>query len=420
MNKKYIIAISFANYLKDKSGVPKVMMAHQLMYNENQISYVAIFSVKKCIFNNETLLFCKYGLIIDGEYKGIFQMSQLIHLFYKWWKNGKILLDIHIHHFMFTKINLINELLNACPCVPIKVYLHDYYNACTGYNLLKNGDNFCGGEGFSEEKCKGCVFAESNKRVQNKIHMILHNNIKRITFVSPSQVTKNIFLKFHPEYIDRTIVIPHQKYDELYKDNLDEIGEFDKIRVAFLGMPRRFKGWNIWKELVDTAPEANYEFTVFNSSVDSYPNMKKIQVSYSKENLNAMTDALRRYKVHIAILWSICPETYSYTCFEAFSANAFIITNLNSGNIADVVRQHRNGVVLSNEEELKELFLDVDKMRSMINAYRRTSEGGPEHLYENNEIVKLTLQDNGAYEVLDSNKIVNYPLLWLLNRKYNK
>ena len=80
MNKRYVVAISFANYLKDKTGIPKVMMAHQRMYNENQISYVALFSVKKNICNDRIMLFCKFGVIIDGEYKGIFQMSQMIHL----------------------------------------------------------------------------------------------------------------------------------------------------------------------------------------------------------------------------------------------------------------------------------------------------------------------------------------------------
>ena len=331
MNKRYVVAISFANYLKDKTGIPKVMMAHQRMYNENQISYVALFSVKKNICNDRIMLFCKFGVIIDGEYKGIFQMSQMIHLFFDWQKDGRFLLDIHIHHLMYTNVNRIDELLDACQDVPIKLYLHDYYNACCGYTLLKNRKYFCGREGFSEKQCDGCIFAKANKRVQKKIHKIFHKYINRITFVSPSQTTKNIFLNFHPEYAERTIVIPHQKYNGRYKGNLAEIGEGERIRVVFLGMPHKHKGWNVWKKLVKIAPKQDYEFMVFNSSDDTYPDMKKTKIGFSKENLNAMTDAMREYNAHIAVLWSIWPETYSYTCFEAFSANAFIVTNIDSG-----------------------------------------------------------------------------------------
>ena len=54
----------------------------------------------------------------------------------------------------------------------------------------------------------------------------------------------------------------------------------------------------------------------------------------------------------------------------------------------------------------------------MINIYRRTTEGGPLQLYENREIVDRTLQHNGSHEVKDSHKLVDYLLLWILNKIY--
>lgn len=415
MKKKYVIAISFANYLKDKTGISKVIMGHQQMYNQNNVSYVALFSVKKNLCHDRIMLFCKYGLIIDGEFKGVFQMNQIIHMMAIWQENGRALLDIHLHHLMYTKISLISELLQACPNTPIKSYLHDYYNACTGYNLLKNGDFYCGGKGFSEDYCGDCVFAKKNKEVQNRIHQLFTNNIQRITFISPSEATKTIFLNFHPEYSNKIVVIPHQKYDKHYIDNLEPINQGDKIEVAFLGMPARHKGWLVWQKLVSVAIHDKYEFTVFNSSDDIYPQMGKVKIGFSKDNLNAMTDALRKHKAHVVLLWSMCPETYSYTCFEAYSANAFIITNSSSGNIADVVKANNNGIVLSDEEELYTLFETPDKLRNMINAFRKNTSGGPDVLYENDYILQLTLKNNQKPIVRDKFKIINYPLLWALN-----
>lgn len=418
MEKKYVLAISFINYLDAKSGVAKVLMAHQQMYNVRGISYVDLFSVKKNICNDKIMLFCKFGLIIDGKYKGIYQMSQIISMLHEWQKERKQLLDIHLHHFLYTKISLIRDLLEACPNIPVKVYLHDYYNACTGYTLMKNDELYCGGRGYSHNLCFDCCYMKTNKIVQPIIQQIFKENLNRITFVSPSKATKDIFLNFHPEYGQQVIVIPHQKFLERYKKNLKSVTENEPIRVAFLGMPRVHKGWNAWKELVEFCSVDDYIFTVFNSTNDEYEGMRKVKIGFSQENLNAMTDALREYKVHVVLLWAIWPETYSYTCFEAFSANAFIITNKDSGNIADVVKANGNGLVLSNEDELKALFSNKNKLLRYINDFRNNTNGGPDDLYENDEIVNLSEQSKVKSVIVDSHKPINYLLLWVLNKIY--
>ena len=67
-NKKYILSVSFANYLKDKTGMPKVMMAHQVMYNSVGISYISLFSVKKNILHDKVMLFCKFESFDTGSH----------------------------------------------------------------------------------------------------------------------------------------------------------------------------------------------------------------------------------------------------------------------------------------------------------------------------------------------------------------
>lgn len=416
-NKQYVVALSFANYLKDKTGMPKVMMEHQEMYNKAGISYVSLFSVKKNILHDKVMLFCKFGLIIDGEFKGVYQLSQIIAMFSKWEMKGCQLLDIHIHHLLYVDLNLVSELLSACMDTPIKIYLHDYYYACTQYNLLRE-DKYCGGLGLNDVSCTGCPEYSRSRQMQEKIHALFRNYLNRITFISPSETTKNIFLCFHPEYEKQVLVIPHQKYDSRYKGNLVRLDTDEKIKVGFLGMPKRSKGWDAWCKVVEGCSDSGYEFYVFNSSEDQYPGMKKVHVAFSKDNLNAMTDALRNNQIQVVLLWAIWPETYSYTCFEAFSANAFIITNEDSGNIVDVVRDNRIGIILKNESELDELFKNAPLLKRKINEFRETSQGGPNELYENDEIVKKTLANVGKSKIVPVNKLVNYPLLWILNAIY--
>lgn len=417
-NKKYILSVSFANYLKEKTGMPKVMMAHQEMYNNAGISYVSLFSVKKNILHDRVMLFCKFGLIIDGEFQGIFQMSQLIHMFGKWQKQGYEMIDIHIHHLLYVNLSLVSELLSACREVPIKVYLHDYYCACTRYNLLRNGSEYCGGKGLNEQACKGCAEYSRSCDIEKKIHKLFGAFLNRIIFVSPSVTTKNIFLRFHPEYAKQVIVIPHQKYNAHFKGNLEKVTSSHKIKVAFLGMPKAHKGWNTWNKIINGCSDKEYEFYVFNSADEQYDRMKKVNVAFSKDNLNAMTDALRENKIHVVLLWALWPETYSYTCFEAFASNTYIVTNKNSGNIADVIEANGNGEVLSDENELINLFGNALLLKDKINEFRYLTEGGPDCLEENDEIVKISLQYTGKSEIRGTCKLVNYPLLRILNAVY--
>lgn len=417
-NKDFVISLSFLNYLKEKTGMPKVMLEHQNLYLRSKISYIGLFSVKKSLLGDRFMPFCVYGLIIDGKFQGIFQMSQIINRIVDWCSNGHRLLDLHVHHLLYTKLHLVNDLLQTFAPVPIKVFLHDYHGCCSSFNLLKN-NRFCGGEGLSDAHCADCPNYAKSLRIQPSIQQLYEKHLSRITFISPSNATRNIFLNFHPQYAEKTVVLPYQSFSGHNRENLEPVAPAEKLRIAYLGMPVFHKGWETWKKLVAQADPDQFEFIVFNSSDDVYPGMDKVKIQFSGENLSAMTDALRRKKAHIALLWAMCAETYSYTCFEAWAANAFLLTRPGSGNIADAVPQLGCGQVIDNEESLMALFRDPNKLRTMVNTYRSQTPGGPETVAENPQIVALSRE--GAVENSNFRKCskpVNYPLLHVLNKIY--
>lgn len=348
-------------------------------------------------------------------------MSQILYMLADMYNCGKKMLDIHLHHLLYNKIERIDELFATFSQVPIKVYLHDYFNACSNYTLMMNEKNYCGGFGLKEEFCIRCPGYSKSCKIEKRLHSFYKKYLERITFISPSEATRNIYLRFHPEYEKQIIVIPHQVFFDRYSENLDKLSSNEKIKIAFLGMPARHKGWEIWENVVNNAPKKRYEFIVFNSSDDVYKGMGKEKVCFSEKNLNAMTDLLRKRKVHIVLLWALWPETYSYTCFEAFSSNAFILTSQMSGNIADAVTRYDCGMVLNNENDLYCLFQNPSQLKNLINSYREKTPGGPFMLHENNRIVKLsqkTFETDKEVTVKARIKIVNLPLIWLLNVLY--
>ena len=417
INKRIIVSISFSNYLKEKSGVPKVVMSHSKMYQENNVSYISLFSVKKTIINDYTFLFCKYGIIIDGKYIGIYQMSSIINYLVTLIDSGYTMVGIHIHHLIYNNLKRIKEFLDTFYDIPIFYFIHDYFSCCTNYNLMKNGKSFCGGEGLILNNCKDCNSYSLTKKYTCKIKDLFSHYRDRILFIAPSEVAKKIFLNFYPKYSKSIIVISHQKYNGKYKENLGKIDMTKRLKLGFLAMPNNHKGWNVFKKMAEHY--SNYDFYVFNSSEETYTNMIKRKVAFSENDGNAMVSALRKEGIDIAILWSLCAETYSFTYNEAYASNCFVLTNELSGNIRDSVYKNKNGIVLKNETELFKLLDDEKELKEMICKYKNTTEGGPLELLDNNEIITLTKNAEnkikGKTEYKRMFKFNNKPLLLLLN-----
>nr|HPL82041.1 hypothetical protein [Anaerolineaceae bacterium] len=124
-----------------------------------------------------------------------------------------------------------------------------------------------------------------------------------------------------------------------------------------VGFPVFHKGWHTWLKLTETfKQDTRYEFYLFSNEKKASSNFRNISVTVTADNPNAMINALRKHEIDIAVLWSICPETYSYTLREALEAGAFVITNPLSGNIRKQVEENNFGIVLEDEKALLEYF----------------------------------------------------------------
>ena len=96
------------------------------------------------------------------------------------------------------------------------------------------------------------------------------------------------------------------------------------------------------------------------------PGVNNIPVSFLDEGPDAMVKALRECQIDIAFLWSIWPETYSFTLYEAFAANCFVVTNSMSGNIAEQIRNNSRGIVFNDEAEMRLFFNNLLRVKEAI------------------------------------------------------
>lgn len=419
-NQNYIISLSFSNYLNDKSGMPKVIMAHQKVFNRHGVSYVYLYSVKKTAWRDDIMFFCEFGLIIDGERVGIFSLSDILRLIAQWNQYGHSLKEIHIHHLLYVRLNEVERLLSFCKYSRIKVFLHDYYLCCTSYNLQK-GETFCGATYLGSKPCLDCDHFRSSRRIEDKINTLFDSIADRVTFVAPSADTLKRFISFHPNLKDKVIIVPHQITKGIYRGNTNVLDGNGKIRVAYLGMPTNKKGWNTWLELVKRYSECDsYRFFVFNSSDNQYSKCTKIWTAFSSSRPNAMVDALRENQIAITVLWQRCPETYSYTCMEAYSSNTFIVTNRETGNVADFVSSNSCGAVLNNQDELFALFDNCARLQMLIKK-RKEQCDSPQELVDNDVIYDLLSDGSSCGEMSISHlqtrtSIIEKIILWVLRK----
>jgi D-tyrosyl-tRNA(Tyr) deacylase len=95
-----------------------------------------------------------------------------------------------------------------------------------------------------------------------------------------------------------------------------------------------------------------------------------MDVSVTADNPQAMRQALEAAGIDVAVLWSLCRETFSFAAYEAAAAGAAILTGPDSGNIAAFTRAGGHGLVLRDEATLFAQF-ESGAVRHLSRAARR-------------------------------------------------
>lgn len=417
-NSSFVLSVSYGDYLNGVGGTDRVIKAHQEMLNEVQVSYLYIYPLHK--INNKIRIAENifWGCILDGYHIGILSTAGVQAIINTFINENKGLQAVFIHHLKNVNISELGDLLKDVTS-PIYFYLHDYMTICPSGGLITSNDRYCEASFPNKRKCSECgFFGEKNSRRIDEIRSLFRKISVHLKFIAPSMAACNEWIKCYPEYENDVIVIKHQHPEGIYQGNLNEILEKAPLKIGFVGYQKSLKGWDFWIEAAKNAITAkcNYKFYQFGTTNEHYSFIEEVNVDF-KKSLTSMTDALREKGVHIAVLWSIWPETYSYTYYEAWAANAFILCNELSGNICDQVHATGNGIVIHSPEQLVSFLSDEVTLRKLVNDYRRKRECGPEALPENRELVDLVMMHTKADKKIKKNHCSDAS--WLRKKIYN-
>lgn len=370
-NRNYVLAVSHANYLVALGGTEKVLHEEQVELKKRNISYIQAHPYDpydKCV---EKKYFDQLvGVNVDSVPVGNFTIVQL----------GLILqllnlsqttnaAAIHIHHLKDLSILGVKCLIDTVQAPKLRFFLHDYYTICPQINLLKDDKIYCGGPPAGSEECRECIWGEKRSAHFSMFKTVL-NSVKA-DFVIPSRMAATIWSKSFPEHANNLRVVPHQiakKIDGNKTERLERLNNSDyRPKIAYVGYEGVNKGCHTWWHITSKkAVKRQYELLHLGAASVNIPGVTNIPVSFLDEGSDAMVKALREHQIDIAFLWSIWPETYSFTLYEALASGCFIVTNSLSGNIAEQVKSGSRGIVFRDETEMLKFFNDVPRVKAAI------------------------------------------------------
>ena len=171
-----------------------------------------------------------------------------------------------------------------------------------------------------------------------------------------------------PSKIIMAVNLISRKINENRTICLKRLNDSDyRPKIAYVGYESVNKGCHTWWRVTsEMAVKGDYRFFHLGASSMSIPGVNNIPVSFLDEGPDAMVKTLRKHQIDIAFLWSIWPETYSFTLYEAFAAGCFVVTNSLSGNIAAQIKGSSKGIVFSDETEMFRFFSDAPRVKEAI------------------------------------------------------
>lgn len=368
LNDDYVISISHDNYVQSTGGVQIKISDEQVTHNSKGIGYLHLYpyTPKPTLVREHEPFYI--GINCNGRDMGVSDGNELMTCLMQLTSLQKKLINVYIHHTMGFNIYLIYRILNELGNNKARFWLHDNFSLCPSYYLLRNDAEYCGAPDMESNACFICLYGEIRQRQQSAFLKLFEDN--DIEVVAPSNYELIFWKEKFPYIVKSEKVLPHAKL--IWGGTVSARPSNDPIRIGFVGFPVYHKGWQTWLRLINSFSDGNrYRYFLFSSISGTPGNYTSVNVTTTKDKRFSMVKALKAHKIDVAFLWSLCPETFSFTLYESLASGCFILTNKNSGNIQDYIRQNPNrGLILNDKLSLYELFSGNDLL-SLVRDYQK-------------------------------------------------
>jgi hypothetical protein len=304
---------------------------------------------------------------IFSETKNNYFCTEYRNLLYKIIKIFRIDF-IHIHHMRyhyFDTVDIINEL-----DIPSIISLHDFYCICPTMHKVNYKDEYCGYP--SPEECNVCLSMKKNNYTIDSWRDVwtrLFNCSK--VLIAPSESARKEIIQNFPELSINVIGhgIPLKKKTTCLNIDDDEI-----FNIAFIGEIYKIKGESIIRNLL-SLPNKHIVFHLFGHIESPECIINKNIIYHNKYKREELNKLFQKNKIKLVCIFSICPETFSYTFFEAIANNIPILA-IDLGNVGQKIKEHNLGWLIKQNTELFEISNTLMNIFNSKNEYKLIAESG--------------------------------------------
>ncbi len=371
---RLMISISHDNYRSVTGGVQYCVQHEEETATRQGVLYLALHPLvplpRLAHINEEPdAAVC---ILLNGKMVGNVRMKGLIEAAKSWRRDFKQT-DVVIHHLLGHSPEQVARLVSTLGKERCWLWLHDFFTICPSATLQRNNISFCGAPKQSSNACRVCLYGEERINHRARIEALFRD--LSVDVIAPSKFTADYWTERSGLSPASLIIRDHVTIDWI-ESTIQSPPVSETITVAFVGYPATHKGWPAFEKIVRCygGKDKRFSFVYLGSSPVSLDHIERIPVSVTAADPDAMIRAIAERGVDIVLHWSTCPETFSFSTFEALAGGAFVLTNPLSGNVAVTVRRLERGAVLTDEVDLLASF-DDGRIETMLADARRRKHG---------------------------------------------
>lgn len=272
---------------------------------------------------------------------------------------------LHVHHFLFQTFDAI-DIAKKYGVYSI-ITLHDLYMKCPSINMIYE-EKFCTEE--SEERCHKC-FMKKHKIDENVLPVWRREANETLSkfdkIIVPSENTRKIFNEVYPNLN----IEVHEHGVEVYAVENKPKLQKETFDVAFVGAMEVHKGSKIVKKLISECNDKEIKFHLFGKTFDK--DLEKNTVNYinhGKYQRRELPQNLIDNNIDLVCMFTIWPETYSYTLTECYMAKKPVLC-FNIGAVADRVINDNLGWTIEPDSNIEDIVKKINEIRENENEYEK-------------------------------------------------
>lgn len=371
------ISISHDDYIVSVGGTQNIIGDEERALARGEVRYLHLCPMQPLPMlappdSADLLMHVRLG----SEKLGVARFSDILTALVnarRFWQSCSVI----IHQLLGHRPEDVAELTASLRPDGVFAYLHDFLALCTSYNLLRNDVSYCNAPDPSSGSCLVCCHGP--ERSQHLARMDAFFAETRPTLCIYSDSAQEVWSNRNPFGTLETLRIC-LAYVDLHRSVMPRTAVLEghaPLRIGFLGTPNHLKGWNVFANLAkEFEGDLRYEFLQLSTREKSSRNIAYIPVSVRPDDRLAMVRALREEEIDVALIWSIWPETFCFTAYEAMAAGTFVVTFSGSGNAGRGVQAQgpRQGICLDSVSDLRDLFVTGDIISLTCAPGRKSGE----------------------------------------------